>query len=202
MKGQQFVVNVDNKLPVHIVWDKFLPDDQNRKCLDMFLEKETEFVASKVNHGQLDGERRRSKSYTTSSDVKSLLEAALQPTLPELFSGLRTGQPEKPKFEFQSVAHQDGDYYRVHIDTAMRQTGARRLISCVYYLHSHPKAFSGGHLRLYSINGKTHVDIEPQNNQIIFFPSFYPHEVLPTCVGSKLFAHSRFSIAGWINKHL
>lgn len=194
------MLEVDSKVPVHLILDKFLPEDIRKPCLDTFLDDEGGFTASKVKYGELDFKTRQSKSYELSTPVKALFQGFIAKRFEEIFECLKTRAPSDPKFEFQAVAHQDGDYYRVHIDTAMRKKGKRRLISCVYYLHSDPKAFSGGQLRLYSINGKMHVDIEPQNNRIVFFPSFYPHEVLPIRVGSKSFADSRFSITGWINE--
>jgi Rps23 Pro-64 3,4-dihydroxylase Tpa1-like proline 4-hydroxylase len=75
----------------------------------------------------------------------------------------------------------------------------------VYYFHAQPKAFSGGVLRLHSLasgkgDGGEHVDVEPVNDTLVFFPSWYPHEVLPVTCDSSRFEDSRFAINFWVHR--
>jgi Rps23 Pro-64 3,4-dihydroxylase Tpa1-like proline 4-hydroxylase len=80
------------------------------------------------------------------------------------------------------------------------------VISAVYYFHTLPKAFSGGALRLHSLaaSGKlgTFVDVEPDCDTLIFFPSWFPHEVLPVHCPSGRFMDSRFAINCWVHAKL
>jgi len=65
-----------------------------------------------------------------------------------------------------------------------------------------PKAFSGGVLRLHSLAASGHqgtfVDIPPDYDTLVFFPSMFPHEVLPVKSPSGKFMDSRFAINCWI----
>jgi Rps23 Pro-64 3,4-dihydroxylase Tpa1-like proline 4-hydroxylase len=83
----------------------------------------------------------------------------------------------------------------------------------VYYFHRKPKAFFGGQLRLYPLikaeagayvdaEAGAYVDIEPQSDSVVFFPSWFPHEVLPVHCESGAFADGRFSINCWCHKQL
>ena len=117
---------------------------------------------------------------------------------------LRTAPVDAPKLETQLVAHNDGAFYSRHIDTQMiGRHDHIRVLSGVYYFHAKPKAFTGGALRLYSIGngeGRTFVDIEPEHNSLVVFPSWAPHEVMPVSCPSKRFVDSRFAINCWIHR--
>ena len=105
------------------------------------------------------------------------------------------------RIELEMVAHGDGAFFLRHADTVIRrEMTSYRAISAVYYFHRLPKSFSGGVLRLHSIGSKegSFVDIEPTNDRLIFFPSWFPHEVTPVICPSGRFEDSRFSINCWI----
>ena len=92
--------------------------------------------------------------------------------------------------ELEMVAHGDGAFFLRHADTVIRrEMTSYRAISAVYYFHRLPKSFSGGVLRLHSIGSKegSFVDIEPTNDRLIFFPSWFPHEVTPVVCPSGRF---------------
>ena len=82
---------------------------------------------------------------------------------------------------------------------------SQRVISAVYYFYRLPKSFSGGVLRLHSVAGGgeegSFVDIEPTNDTLVFFPSWFPHEVLPVACPSGRFEDSRFTINCWFHRH-
>ena len=109
-----------------------------------------------------------------------------------------------PKLELQLVAHHDGAFYKRHIDTQTASDRKNiRVLSGVYYFHAEPKPFSGGALRLYAIGGDDatdFVDIEPQRNSLLVFPSWAPHEVRTVSCPSKQFSDSRFAINCWIHR--
>ena len=132
---------------------------------------------------------------------KSILKSEMLALLPDLTEKLGATPVESPKVELQLVAHNDGAFYKRHIDTqtASDRYGIR-VLSGVYYFHAEPKAFSGGALRLYAIggDGQRYVDIEPTRNSLLVFPSWAPHEVIPISCPSKRFADSRFAINCWV----
>ena len=75
----------------------------------------------------------------------------------------------------------------------------------MYYLRDRPDAFFGGALRLYNVwKGSASkgapglVEIEPEDNMLVVFPSSVLHEVLPTFVPSGAWLDSRFTINGWM----
>ena len=45
-------------------------------------------------------------------------------------------------------------------------------------------------------------EIEPRFDRAVFFPSWFPHEVLPVHCGSGAFADGRFAISCWVRKNL
>ena len=79
-----------------------------------------------------------------------------------------------------------------------------RLLSAVYYFHAEPKAFSGGALRLYPFGAKkdedSFADVQPEQNTLLVFPSWAPHEVLPVSCPSGRFSDSRFAVNCWIHR--
>jgi hypothetical protein len=61
----------------------------------------------------------------------------------------------------------------------------------------------GGVLRLHSLadhHEAPFIDIEPDFDTLVFFPSWFPHEVLPVLVPSGRFLDSRFAINCWIHR--
>ncbi len=108
--------------------------------------------------------------------------------------------------EMEVVAHGDGAYFRRHIDTftgGRRESPMDRVISAVYYFHAEPKVFSGGALRLFPLNFQdklalTAVEIQPERDRVVAFPSWLPHEVAPVTSPSKNFADARLSINCWL----
>jgi Rps23 Pro-64 3,4-dihydroxylase Tpa1-like proline 4-hydroxylase len=104
-------------------------------------------------------------------------------------------------YEIELVAHGDGAFFSRHIDTYTTRK-SQRVISGVYYFHRQPKAFSGGELRLYGLTKGDQtgpfVDVIPENDTLVTFPSWYPHEVLPVRCPSGRLEDSRFAVNCWI----
>jgi SM-20-related protein len=110
--------------------------------------------------------------------------------------------------EFELSAYRDGDHFSAHIDTDERLNRVR-VLSCVYYFAAIPRRFSGGELRLYDIptlsGGKQggpppFVDVTPETDTLVVFPSWLRHEVLPVRVPSGAWADGRFTINCWIHR--
>jgi SM-20-related protein len=167
------------------------------------------FVESGVGYGskgRIDSTRRRSQKLKNFGELSDEIAIKIKELLPAMFERLG-GQPfAASKFELELVAHNDGAFFAKHLDTFAREPGvtSHRVISGVYYFHSLPKSFSGGVLRLYSIAATPEagkfVDVEPENDTLVFFPSWFPHEVLPVVCPSGRFEHSRFAVNCWVHR--
>jgi Rps23 Pro-64 3,4-dihydroxylase Tpa1-like proline 4-hydroxylase len=185
-----------NKVPPHGLLRNWLGIEVVQQLLAYAQSNKHLFRESKVVGG-LDRTRRFSQRLEL-GNFKSEIETRVQGALPEIFARLRA-KPFIPTFELELVAHGDGAFFARHIDTLMHR---RRVISAVYYFFSLPKAFSGGVLRLHSMAATgqegTYVDIPPDYNTLVFFPSTFPHEVLPVKSPSGAFLDSRFAINIWI----
>jgi Rps23 Pro-64 3,4-dihydroxylase Tpa1-like proline 4-hydroxylase len=76
----------------------------------------------------------------------------------------------------------------------------------VYYFSEKPRRFQGGELRLHGFPDpfrKTPgpvVDVVPEPDKLVIFPSWLEHEVLPVRVPSKAWRDCRFSINCWIHR--
>ena len=137
------------------------------------------------------------------SPFRPIPKAKILSLLPDWVEKLRVTAVEAPKLEAELVAHNEGAFYKRHIDTQTASDhNLLRVLSGVYYFHAEPKAFSGGALRLYAIGGDNarFADIEPARNSLLVFPSWAPHEVMPISCPSKRFIDSRFAINCWVHR--
>lgn len=148
-------------------------------------------------------------AYRSSQHVPGAIDGTLAPVreavgrmVPELCAAVGMKPFAMSRLELGLTAHGDGDYYKAHIDSRTDKPTERvqdlRLLSCVYYLHRRPAAFSGGSLVLHGIRGDAPVVIEPFHNRLAVFPAFVPHEVLPVSCPSDDFGDRRFSVNCWL----
>jgi Rps23 Pro-64 3,4-dihydroxylase Tpa1-like proline 4-hydroxylase len=166
---------------------------------------EDRFEDTQVTRGEeetVDRTRRVSKNLRLGK-LEAVVSSQLKDLLPFIFQRLHIKPFTPSKLEVELVVHGDGAFFLRHIDTHTKRDGRRRIISAVYYFHALPKAFSGGILRLHSAaaSGQQHtfVDIAPDCDTLVFFPSFFPHEVLAVKCPTGQFMHSRFAINFWIH---
>jgi Rps23 Pro-64 3,4-dihydroxylase Tpa1-like proline 4-hydroxylase len=191
-------------MPPLLLFNDFLPAPMAAALLDWAIENETRFNPTTVGHAtgeRIDPNVRVSVSVGKFGDVKNELRRRLIELAPALIRDLRVNALEITGTELELVAHNDGAFYRRHIDTATGANAAGeslRFISAVYYVHRQPKAFSGGALRLYGFEGDDYVDVEPEHNLLAVFPSWAPHQVTPISCPSQAFADSRFAVSIWI----
>ena len=126
-----------------------------------------------------------------------------------VLEALHLVEPEVKPREFEITAYGDGGHISDHIDVC---TGAQsvRVVSCVYYFAATPRRFSGGELRLYGFPKRSaagaeppplsFVDVQPDTDTLIVFPSWLRHKVLPVRVPSGAWADRRFTISCWIHR--
>jgi SM-20-related protein len=198
-------------LPPYCVYRGFLDSGTHASLLAWVMQNEEKFETSLVFN--LKGEQRHKPSLRTSlrvsefGPIQAVLRQRLLDFVPTLIGDLRVTPFEPFEVELELVANNDGAFFKSHIDTAVG--GARkasdRVLSAVYYFHDEPKAFSGGALRLYSFaakqDGNNFVDIQPEQNTLLAFPSFTLHEVLPVSCPSRRFSDSRFNVNCWVHRH-
>lgn len=137
--------------------------------------------------------------------IKSFVATVAAPAI----RALNLTEPGFEPKEFEITAYPDGGRIGDHVDVGGRRNQIR-ILSCVYYFSATPRQFSGGELRLYGFPKRTadggpvtsspHVDIEPETDTLVVFPSWLRHEVRPVQVPSGAWRDSRFTINCWIHR--
>lgn len=185
----------------HVRIGEFLDSDARSALLAWTLENIGRFAPSQVNRGEPGGAFRTSVSVRPEKALRHALRGAVEARLAEILAGLRMSAFDH-RFEMEAVCYNDGAYFRRHVDTGSGGQAVRvdRRISAVYYFHNEPKRFSGGQLRLHPLlPSGTPVDIEPEQNTLVAFPAFTPHEVLPVACPSRRPADARFAVNIWLH---
>lgn len=191
-------------IPPYLVVRDFLDEATVTALFEYALAREAAFAPTGVGHGESASVKphvRVSVGLRDLGPFRPILASKVIGLLPEWIARLGASPVGSPKLELDLVAHNEGAYYKRHIDT---QTASHqhsiRVLSAVYYFFAQPKGFSGGALRLFAIGAKDagFVDIEPENNTLVVFPSWIPHEVTAVSCPSKHFADSRFAINCWV----
>jgi SM-20-related protein len=184
----------------------WLGQDRVAWLLNYARERESLFRPSGVNTRQgvrVDRNVRISLKTGPVPEVAAEIEGRVRESIPQIFHALGADLFQPSSYETEIVAHGDGAFLRTHRD-AKPGLPHGRAISGVYYFYREPKRFSGGQLRLYSLSESkkpgTFVDIEPENDSVVFFPPWFPHEVLPVSCASKQFMDSRFAINCWLRR--
>ncbi len=105
--------------------------------------------------------------------------------------------------EFSFAWYGDGGYFKTHVDTVERIERVR-VLSCIYYFAETPRRFGGGELRLYGFadpfrgSARPVVDVAPDTDKLVIFPSWLDHEVLPVHLPSTAWRDGRFTANCWI----
>jgi len=195
--------------PSYTVIPDFLGGNNVRRLLKFAQTHKDEFGLGEVVDGdssKFDDSRRVSLILPKIGEYKTIVVERTRKALPGIFEALDCRPFEPARFETEMAAHSDGAFFSRHIDLLVNPAKAdtQRVLSMVYYFHKLPPPFSGGILRLYSLadKGGVHVDVEPVCDSAVFFPSWFPHEVLRINCPSASFADSRFAINCWIHKKI
>jgi len=137
---------------------------------------------------------------------KQMIAAFVRDATPRLLAELQLAEAAVEPREFEICAYGDGGHFGSHVDTN-ELTVRVRVISCVYYFAGTPPRFDGGALRLYGFPGRAaanasaapaFVDIAPQTDTLVAFPSWLRHEVRPVQVPSGMWSDRRFSVNCWL----
>jgi len=201
-----------NIMPPYCVFRDFLDSARHGDLLAWAIENEAKFEPSSVlqsfvqDEGRKDPSLRQSLRVSDFGPMKAILRQRVLDLVPVLIRNLRVTPFEPSKVELELVANNDGAFFKCHIDTFMgdARKASDRVLSAVYYFHAEPKAFSGGALRLYSFGMKKDeaefVEVQPEQNTLLAFPSWASHEVLPVNCPSGRFSNSRFNVNCWVQR--
>jgi SM-20-related protein len=194
-----------NRVMPYLLLHDFLEESMAASLLEYATAHEAEFEPTQVGNsqnGRVDTLFRVSVATRRLRQFAPMLKAKLLGLVPEFVAAMRSTSMEAPEVELQLVAHNDGAFYKRHIDTVRGSNSNEvRVLSGVYYFHAKPKAFTGGALRLFAIGdptGSDFFDIEPADNSLVIFHAWVPHEVRPVACPSRRFGASRFAINCWI----
>lgn len=188
-------------VPSHAVSDGVLSDDEHAELLAFTLGHAADFTPSTLGRIGIDPTIRASRALPgrVFEPWRQRIEARFAELVPALSAQIGLPPFQVRRFESQLVRHNDGDFYRAHVDTRMgvHDETDRRLLSMVYYFHAEPRASTGGALRLFAPGPAVFADIAPEQNRLVAFPSWVRHEVRPVRCPTGRFEHSRFAINCW-----
>lgn len=188
--------------PRYAVIDNFLTSDEHTALMDYIFRRRTDFQRSEVASDE-STDPYRACSILADAEIRDLPAAAKihAVALGDLGEWI-CGRPFAPRWgSWEIVASGPGDRFRRHLDLTDEYVWRR--FTFLLYLHTHPRRFTGGTLRLYGYEGPhvdttdAVVDIDPKDNRLVVFSTDTCwHEVIPVEADSEDFAHSRFTLNG------
>jgi SM-20-related protein len=195
----------------HSILDEFLVAQEWQSLLQFTFDHTAEFAQTGVLSGNgasaVDPSYRRSRVLFDLQGFAPLFVDRIMKFLPYVLRQINYPWFEVKHVELQLTGSNTGDFFRVHSDNHSDAVRTRWM-TFVYYFYREPKPFEGGELQLW----QTHYDgdaptaegeplvIPPTQNQVIFFPSGYLHEVRPVHSATGEFADSRFTVNGWLHQ--
>jgi len=130
-------------------------------------------------------------------------ESVIRAIAPIAMAQFGLSEPAVEPREFSFAWYGDGGYFKTHVDT-VEQIDRVRVLSCIYYFAETPRRFNGGELRLYGFpdpfrrSARQIVDVAPDTDKLVVFPSWLDHEVLPVHLPSTAWRDGRFTANCWI----
>jgi SM-20-related protein len=197
----------------HIVFHDVLGAQKVASLLRHVQAHEQDFVPAPSRQRGVAGQRideaqRKCLLLGALGEFRAPFQAFVRSIAPQALARLGLIEPHVEPKEFQISAHRDGGHFVTHVDT-VDDLARVRVLSCVYYFSATPRRFSGGELRLHGFpvapggSGRaapSTVDIAPEPDTLVVFPSWLSHEVRPVRVPSGAFADSRFAIYCWFHR--
>ena len=166
--------------------------------------KPAEVRAGSGHEGDYTTAQRSSFVLYDLGNLAGLFLGPMQILLDEAYTVFQVPPESVSHIELQATCHGDGAYFTAHSDLDLEQT-SQRTLSFVYYLHSVPKAFSGGDLILFDTNADTktysrsaYSRVPPTDNTLVVFPSSTVHEVQLVKLKGAAAADGRLTINGWV----
>jgi predicted 2-oxoglutarate/Fe(II)-dependent dioxygenase YbiX len=178
--------------------------------LDYVGERQAAFKTALV-HSRRTGEHRLTPSVRNSLLMMDLgpfrprIESVMREIAPVALAHFGLFEPKVEPREFGFACYSDGSYFKTHVDT-LERVESIRILSCIYYFAETPRRFSGGELRIHGFpdpfrgSPRPIVDVQPETDKLVIFPSLLDHEVLPVQVPSKAWRDGRFTVNCWIHR--
>jgi SM-20-related protein len=181
--------------------------------LDYVTSREKDFAPSSVRNRH-SGEKKVDRGLLDALYLDDLgafrgtIDAVMRSIAGVAVDALHLVEPSVEPRELEMAVYRDGGHFGSHIDTGERLHRVR-VLSCVYYFAATPRRFSGGELRLHGLPvlsarqrnaSPPYVDIAPETDTLVIFPSWLRHEVLPVRVPSGAWVDSRFTINCWLHR--
>lgn len=199
------------KLPPSRIVRGFLGEELVERLLSYADSRRADFTPTQVGSGETgrqDPAVRISHLLRDLGPLRAEVEARFESVRDRTMEELRMAPVSFKSMELELVAHGDGAFYKRHIDTFTGVPSGRksdRVLTGVSYFHALPKRFTGGEIRLYSFlpspqGEDSFIDIEPERDLLLLFPSWAPHEVRPVSCPSGEFLASRFAINCWYRR--
>jgi SM-20-related protein len=196
----------------HLVFRNVLGPSTVAALLEYVAAREADFTLGRIKDrgvigGKFDYTRRNCLLLWKLGDFKQPIESFVREIAAKAVIRLGLIESAVEPREFQITAYGDGGRFAAHRDT-LDTLDRVRILSCVYYFATTPPRFSGGELRLYglpTLSGRDtgvppFVDILPETDTLVVFPSWLRHEVLPVQVPSGAWADQRFTINCWLHR--
>ncbi len=186
-----------------LVFERFLGAATRDALWHWTLQNEARFAPASLAGGRVDPDVRLASSLRDLGPLDRVFREQVIAAVPHWIAALRVTPFAIHDVELELVAHNDGAHFCLHSDTYTHDMKARgdRMLSAVYYFHQMPRAFTGGALRLHRVGavpGDAGQDIAPDDDRLVVFPSWGPHEVMPVVCPSRAFADSRFAVNCWV----
>jgi SM-20-related protein len=207
---------VPKRGPVHltsqfVALQNLLLEEEWAGLLAYTLEHESKFRATTVTQPVesprvIDLSHSRSRVLFNLGQYRPVILQRVRSYLPRVLGQFGHREFTPSKVEVQITASNDREFFHAHSDSTHADYASRE-ITFVYYFHQEPKQFTGGELRIYDsvLAGGRYLqedrseEIDPVQDQIVFFPSSLVHEILPVGCRSGAFAESRFTANGWLH---
>lgn len=204
---------LDTVLPTSrvIVFDEFLVGEELRGLVDFTFAHAPVFRPTNVltnGEDHLDHDMRRSLVLFDLEGWYDLFVERLMTFLPFVLAQLDYPSFPLSHVEVQLTGTGDGEFFRAHTDDGAGEVSTR-VLTFVYFFYREPCPFGGGELRIYDTavadDGRVVAtgpwrSVYPLQNQVVFFPSHYLHEILPVSSPSGRFEDRRFTVNGWFHR--
>jgi SM-20-related protein len=189
--------------PFHGIIENWLGSAAIQRLLHHIQANENLFKLSTIESGAIDASHRRSRRLSFSGSLAADFRLRALALLPDIISHLHIDPFTPTEVELEVAAHGDGDFFSTHVDSK-KGTPRPRVISAVYYFHRIPRVFSGGNLCIYSPaendrQRSAFVEVPPENDSLVFFPAWLPHEVTRITSESRRIEDCRLSINCWFH---
>jgi SM-20-related protein len=151
---------------------------------------------------RLDTTVRNSARLADLGKFKSPIRLVLERIADRAIEALGLSERAAELSELEINRYADRGRFVPHIDTGTTLTQLR-VLSCVYYFAPSPLRFTGGALRLLPKRDEQTlhtVDIMPETDTLVIFPSWLFHEVLPVETPSNAWADGRFAVNCWFHR--